>query len=500
MRLFPLLAVSAIAPLLAGIRLDPVFGSGMVVQRDAPLGVAGFADPGESVVISFSGDIAKVTADKTGRWLASLKAFPASATGRDLVVSGRSDRVTLTDVLVGDVWVTAGQSNMEWPLGKDSESRTVKPDTALRVITFEKPGSDIGADGLTPDQARRLTPEGYYAGAWASAGSREAMKASAVGHWFAAKLRAEVGVPVGVVNYAIGGAPIEAFISREALRQGGFGKKLAGDWMKNPELPAWCRARAAQNLAKAPTAPGDALGKNHGYKPGFAWDAGLGRLSDFPITGFLWYQGESNAIEPARLEEYAKLQALMVRDWRASRKADRTPFYFVQLSSCEGRDRVHWGAFRDLQRRSLALIPPPAGMAVSHDCGPDPKAKSDVHPRRKKPVGERLALLALREVYGKPVEARGPEPTAAKKTAAGVVVTFAHAVGLTAPGDRVVGFEAAADGRPFAPVEAIVDGDSVLVKSPGARQVRYAWASYCMGANLVNGAGLPAPTFQIEAK
>ena len=505
--LFPLFATLAVAPLFAEVKPAPYFADAMVIQRDAPVVVRGTADAGESVTVTFAGSSATVRADAKGAWAVKLPAKPANAKGGDLVIKGAKNTVTLTDVLVGDVWVSAGQSNMEWTLARDKDGRAALAsagDDGLRLLTYEKPGSDVGSKALGKDANKRLYPEHYYTGAWARDGKKSAGASSAVAYWFGKKLRAETGVPIGLVGYAIGGAPLESFFPVDGLKKR-YPKKLQGDWMKNPELPKWCSGRAAQNLAKVEDAPADALGKNHGYKPGFAWEAGMGRIAGIPVRGFLWYQGESNAIEPARVKEFPALQAAMVAEWRERWGDPKLPFYFVQLSACEGGDRLHWGEFRDNQRLGVALIPPPAGMAVSYDFGPSSKGRSDVHPTEKKPIGERLARLALHDVYGKKdVVVSGPAPLKASAKGAELVVTFDSAKGLKASsGDALTGFEVAgADGK-FVPAEAKVVGETVVVSSKGVgspKTVRYAWASWCKESNLVNGEGLPASTFSLSVR
>lgn len=501
------LVCAACGSLVAEVRLAPIFGDHMVIQRDKPVRVFGTAVVGESVTVAFGADARTGVADASGKWIVTLPPRGADATPGEIRISGVKDKIVLRNVLVGDVWITAGQSNMEWPLSRDGEGvggLRRASDAGLRVLTFAKPNLDAAAAALSTAAVKRLTPESYYEGRWSPAVGGNAANASAVGYWFARRVRAEAGVPLGLVGYAVGGAPIESFISREALLSGGFGAKLKGDWMQNPGLPEWARARAAQNLAKLAFVPADSLGRNHGFKPAFAWESGMGRATDFPVCGFLWYQGETNAVEPARLREYAELQRIMVADWRARWNDPKLPFYFVQLSSCEDRMRRHWGAFRDMQRRAVALIPPPSGMVVSYDAGPGPTEKANVHPVRKRPVGERLALLALRDVYGKSgALSEGPAPISCERSDGAVTVRFAHAPGLGPKAGEIAGFELSEDGETFFPAVATVAGDAVTVRAGGVRTpsvVRYAWASWCSEANLVNGAGLPAPTFSMTVK
>ncbi|MEJ6004857.1 sialate O-acetylesterase [Paucibacter sp. AS339] len=503
----PLVLALACTPAIAALSVDAIFGDHMVIQRDKPVVVFGSAVAGESVRVTFGQDSVMAQASASGRWIVKLPARPANAVPAEIRVDSAGSALVLKDVLVGDVWVAAGQSNMEFPLDQDVEGGAelqAAADDAVRVASFRAPSIAVGAKPLDQVSVKLVEADRLYAGGWAIAAGKAASSASAVAYWFAKKVRAETGLPIGIVGYAIGGAPLESFISREALQAGGFGKKLSGDWMHNPELPNWVRSRGAQNLADVAGVPSDALGRNHAYKPALAWEAGMGRITAFPIRGFLWYQGESNAIEAGRVAEYPELQRVMVADWRARWGDDKLPFYFVQLSSCEDSNRMRWGEFRDLQRRAVDLIPAPSGMAVSYDFGPPPATKGDVHPAQKRPVGERLALLALRDVYGKPgLVAEGPQPMAATKAGDGVRIRFGSATGLAAKSDDVAGFEISDDGIQFVPAVATIGGGTVTLRADGVKSptvVRYAWAPWTRDANLVNGAGLPAPTFTMQIK
>lgn len=503
----PLAIALACTPAFAAPSVDAIFGDHMVVQRDKPVVVFGSAAAGESVTVTFGKDSAKAQASASGRWLVKLPARRATTAPAEIRVDGAGSALVLKDVLVGDVWVAAGQSNMEFPLDRDVEGSSelkATADDAVRVATFRVQSMEAGAKPLAQASVKLLEADRLYAGGWAVAAGEAAKRASAVAYWFAKKVRAETGVPVGIVGYAIGGAPLESFVSKDALQAGGFGKKLSGDWMQNPELPDWVRSRAGQNLAGVAGVPADALGMNHAYKPALAWEAGMGRITAFPVRGFLWYQGESNAIESARVAEYPELQRVMAADWRAQWGDATLPFYFVQLSSCEGSDRMRWGEFRDLQRRAAELIPAPSGMAVSYDFGPPPASKNDVHPTQKRPVGERLAMLALRDVYDRPRSvAEGPAPASATKSGDAIQIRFRNAADLAAKSGEVVGFEISADGMQFVPAVASITGVTVTVRAEGVSSptvVRYAWAPWSRDANLANGAGLPAPTFTMQVR
>ena len=259
------------------------------------------------------------------------------------------------------------------------------------------------------------------------------------------------------------------------------------------------RQRAREHFGKAQE-PRDERGIDHFYKPGFAWAAGPGRATWMPIKGVLWYQGESNSLAEAFAAEYPALLKAMVADWRARWGKADLPFLWVQLSSIDTKTykSQQWPRFRDNQRRLLAEIPS-SGMAVSSDVG----AQNDVHPRSKRPVGERLARWALHHVYGqKQVVPSGPLAIGAKASGVTVTVRFLHGKGLRAKdGAAVKEVEVAGADGAFAAAEGQIRGETIVVKSPvpNPAKVRYGWVPWSQG-NLVNGEGLPASTFELEVK
>ena len=305
-------AVSALAaPSLFGeVRSDRYYGDHMVVQRDAPLVVRGTAGSGEAITPTFAGATAATTADGKGRWEVVLAPQSANFKGATLSAKGSSDEVSLRDVLVGDVWINAGQSNMEFALWKEEHAKTELPlaaDAGLRLLTHDFPGQSAVRKTLPATAIARLAPEKFYDGTWAVASPQTARNASAIAYYFANKLRTKTGIPIGIVGYAIGGAPIETFISRAALTgDPRFAAKTRGDWLNNSAIDGWVKMRAAEQVAELEGAPRDSLGINHGCKPGFAFEAGPGRIAGIPVKGVLWYQGESNAIEKERVEEYPR--------------------------------------------------------------------------------------------------------------------------------------------------------------------------------------------------
>jgi sialate O-acetylesterase len=496
----------------AGLSLGLPFSDNMVVQRDVPALVWGTAQPGTAVTVEFAGQGKSTTADGSGSWQLRLAPLAASAQPRTLTVTAgitnSSSALRLTNVLVGEVWLAAGQSNMEWPLASEAHAGQESPaatNDRLRLLNLPFAGQYFYGKSFGSNEVRRLTPESFFAGNWQPCTPSTASGFSAIAYYFGRRLTTELGVPVGLIHLAVGGSPAEAWIGRRALESVPSLKPLAaGNWLSNTNLDSWCRQRGHQNLdlplAAGLAVPGDDLGPNHPFKPGFLYQAGIERLRPFALRGVLWYQGESNSLEPWRVVQHETLFPLLVRDWRTAWGGD-FPFLFCQLSSIStngGYKAANWPAFRDQQRWFLDTIPN-VGMAVTSDLG----HPTDVHPRNKRDVGHRLALWALAKTYGRGIEFSGPLPTRATARGEVVEVAFQHAAsGLqTSDGKPVASFELAGEDGVFHPASAKLEGGRVEVSAaaePKPRRVRYGWQPFSAG-NLVNADGLPASTFQILA-
>jgi sialate O-acetylesterase len=479
------------------------FTSQMVLQQGMPLPVWGTAEPGERVRVAFADAHAEATADAAGRWHVTLPPHDASREPRSLVIAG-DERVVLDDVLVGEVWLCAGQSNMLLPLTKAADAKreiAAADQPLLRLFAWQAAASgDRGA--YSAEQLAALDAGRFGAGSWRQSSPETAAGFSAVGYFFGATLAESLDVPVGIIAVAVGGTPAEAWVAREALAADEQTRLLvSGNWLDNPVLDRWCIERARDNLslaltAKAP-APRDDLGPAHPFKPGFLWEAGIAPLVPLAIRGVAWYQGESNAESAERVGQHAAIFPVLVADWRRAWGRE-LPFGIVQLP---GMDRPHWPAFRDGQRRLTEVIPG-TGLVVTIDLG-DPR---DVHPTDKRPVGERLAAWALADVYGRPGPATGPRPIRAVADAAGrVTVSFKDAGGglATRDGQPPRHLEVAGPDGQFQPAKAAIAGDSLLVEPPrgGIRTIRYAWQPFPKPrANLTGGTGLPATPFEIEVE
>jgi sialate O-acetylesterase len=484
----------------AELLLPRVFAHHMVLQAQAPLPVWGAANPGVPVTVSLGNDQRTSVADAHGQWRVTLPPREASLQPSTLRVRSPQDELVLRDVLVGEVWLCAGQSNMEWPLKQASDgAREVKAAEHPEIRLLNLVGAARGGAGAySSEELDRLAPAKFCEGSWTTCAPASVGDFSAVGYFFGRRLHLELGVPIGLISPAIGGTPTEAWIARAALAADAeLAPLVRGNWLENLHLEAWCQQRATDNLRRATEAgeeiPGDDLGPHHSFKPGFMWEAAVQPLVPFAIRGVLWYQGESNAESHWRAVQHGRLFELLVRDWRQQWGQGDFPFLYVQLPAM---GRPNWPVFREGQRRMLQELPR-LGMAVTIDVG----HPTNVHPVRKRPVGERLARWALAGTYGRDTVTSGPLFRSHKSEGGQVLVEFDYAQGglATRDGGPVVGFEVAGQDGRFHPARADLRGASVVVSAPQVSDmvhVRYGWVPYPdPPLNLVNREGLPASPF-----
>ncbi|MES2696759.1 MAG: sialate O-acetylesterase [Verrucomicrobiota bacterium] len=497
--LIPLVLAATAADALADITLAPLFRDGAVLQRDQPIVVWGVAAAAERVEVKFKNQTTSVIAGADGRWRVTLKPEKASATGAELVATG-ANSVRVREVLVGEVWLCSGQSNMAFLLrnATDAERELAAADYPLirhfklPTVLADKPAFDVAAG-------------------WVSCTPATAGTFSAVSYFFARELHQKLKVPIGIVNSSWGGTQIESWMSEATLKANPVGKEIAARWQQtlaeHPEkmkthatrVEKWKndgeKAKAAgktfaRNAPKAPEGPGSR------WQPSAIYNAMIAPLVPYAMTGVLWYQGETNA---QRHAEYGSLFVDMIKQWRTE-FAQPLPFYFVQLANYEaggGTKGDVWAYLRESQTKALTL--PSTGMAVTIDIG----ETKDIHPRNKLDVAKRLALHARKQVYHENIETDGPLFSAAKREGKAMRVTFTHAAGLklaAAKGDGRVAFEVAGEDKKFVPAEARVDGYSLVVSAPGVAApvaVRYAWRN-SPDARLFNGDGLPAAPFRSD--
>ncbi len=484
---------------LSQLEMAKCFSGNMILQRDEPIPVWGKAAPGSKVEVTFGNLTRSSVAARDSSWKLYLPAQTATLQSQSLKISSGDTAVQFNNILIGDIWICLGQSNMEWPMIREKHcpeeiKNSLQP--LLRIYNPTYAGKNIFGTGFPDSVATLLTSGRFYNGYWQACDSSSFKSMSAVAWYFGKQLTTELNIPVGLINLSIGGAPLETFIDVKTLHSSKqFEVKVKGDWLKNNALPVWIKERGKQNIGNIPEVPADEYGKNHAFKPGFAFEAGIKSLLPMPVKGIICYQGESNAQEMERVMEYGALTALMVNDYREKWKKPALPFYFVQLSSIDSANYKSqlWPLFRNEQRKMLQLIPN-TGMAVSSDIG----AKNDVHPTNKKVIGERLARWALNKTYLKKILPSGPLPLKARYENGKVTLTFNYQGNrlLTADGTIVSGFST--DGH--TDCNAFIENDKVIILAEARpAYVYYGWKPFT-DANLINSAGLPASTFKIKVE
>ena len=511
---------SAILGNYGGLQMPITYSDNMVLQRNRVLTIHGTANAGEKVTVNITrSDAAKgkvqnggkrkkgeqprrvralktevqtatATADDNGCWQVTLRQQRAE-NNLTLTISTDEKQLVYNNVAFGEVWLCSGQSNMEFML---HEAATAKRDIPkaknLNIRFFDMKArwrtNPVEWDAAALDSINHLK---YFADTkWTVCSPETAKDFSAIAYYFGSMLQDSLQCAVGLICNAVGGSPTEAWVDRADL-DAQF-PQIMRNWTNNDFVQPWVRERAALNMKKA----ADMKLQRHPYDPCYLYESAIEPLQQFPIKGVLWYQGESNA---QNFTTHERLFKLLVEGWRRNWNDAELPFYYVQLSSM---DRLPWQWFRDSQRRLQSELPHVA-MAVSSDMGDS----LNVHPTRKQPVGERLARIALHNLYDfANVVPSGPAVKEASVVGDGIVrLTFDYADGLsTSDGKHPLTFEIAEEEGLYKPAEARIEGNTVVVMAEGVthpRFVRYGWQPFTR-ANLMNSAQLPASTFRIEIR
>jgi sialate O-acetylesterase len=471
-----------------GLTLSPVFASHMVLQRNKPIRFFGTADSKNEITISFAGQKKKVKADSNGKWTA---VFPLMKAGGPYAANFASagNSIFIEDILIGEVWLCSGQSNMNFALrsavNDKSEMQTAEMNADLRFLHMQ-PIAETNDAAWSADILQKVNSLEYFQGTWKKCDSTNAANFSAVAYYFGRKLQEQLKVPVGLIQVAVGGSTAESWIDRYSMEHHPVLINELSDWKESDFFQPWTRERAAVNLANSSN-----LKQRHPYEPCYNFEAGIRHFVDFPIQGVIWYQGESNA---HNVELHTVVFQQLVKSWR-NQFGYSLPFYYVQLSSI---DRPSWPSFRFNQMELLRMIPN-TGMAVSSDLGDS----INVHPRQKRPVGERLARLALHFTYkNQHIIPYGPMPLKAIKKHDKVIITFTYTEGnlMTADHAPLRGFKLVNSKGEKVNSKATISKDQVVIPVPKNQdivEVLYGWDGYT-DANLVNKEKLPTSTFRLK--
>jgi sialate O-acetylesterase len=477
----------------AEVKPNSLFSDGAVLQQGVTVPVWGTAKDGERVTVKVAEQTVTTTA-KDGRWLVRFK--PLQAGGPlTLTVTGESNSVVISNVLVGEVWVCSGQSNMAFPLSRAAnaaEAIAAARDPQLRLFTVPRSAID--------------TPAADAPGRWQESSPETAPTFSAVAWFFGRELHKALRVPVGLINSSVGGTPAEAWTSRATLEGDPELKQTLGRYADsiNKYDPAAAAAKhkkaleqykAAVAKAKAagerpPTTPrSPADPRRSSSRPAGLYNGMIAPLQPYAIAGAIWYQGEANS---GRAAEYQKLFPAMIQNWRQAWGQGEFPFLFVQIAPHQRMSPE----IREAQLLSWQKVPKTA-MAVITDIGNE----TDIHPTQKEPVGARLALAARAIAYGEKITYSGPTHDSMKVEGARAILSFKHiGSGLMAKGGDLKGFTIAGEDGKFTSATAVIEGDKVVVSGSEVAKpvaVRYGWAN-TPDVNLFNKEGLPASPFRTD--
>ncbi len=472
------------------LALPAIYSDNMVIQRDEPFTLCGTADAGDKVTAQLGKQKRSTITSSNGKWEITFKPLKADGKTHTLTVESKKRKIVLENIIVGEVWLCSGQSNMAFMVKESSHAQESLQGCDARNIRLYNMKPRVYTDNIewSVEDLEKLNSHQYYQPTkWEQANQKTVNDFSAVAYHFGAMLADSLGVPVGLICNAVGGAPAEAFIDRKTLEWHPQLVDILYNWKQNDMIQDWCRGRAAQNIKKSSNPL-----QRHPYEPAYLYETGIAPIATYPIKGVIWYQGESNA---HNVELHEAIFPTLVKSWRTTWSKENMPFYFVQLSSIE---RPSWPHFRDSQRRLAAKIENCA-FAVSSDKGD----KWDVHPKNKKPIGERLARQALHNTYAKKhITPCGPTIEKAERKGNSVILTFSHAQGMkSSDGEPLRTFEVAGEKGNFHPAEVIeIKGNTIKVKSCEVKipyRARYGWQPFTT-ANLVNDEELPASTFEVK--
>ncbi|MCD6598089.1 MAG: hypothetical protein J7L04_10395 [Bacteroidales bacterium] len=464
------------------LKLAPLFSDGMIMQRNMIVPVWGFAKASEPVRIEFDSQKFNTTSDNSGKWRIDLPLMNASTSLSMLVISS-TDSIFIQDIAVGEVWIASGQSNMGmmvWQSDMNSIAGQAPPDDNLRIFLQPQwPSSEPVFDS---------------GGKWEKAKPENVKEWSAVAYSFALELREKLNVPVGIIGSYWGGTSAESWLPHEILGTEPITKTILDEY-----LSAQAALEAGQPITNVH--PFNVPDQSHA--PGYLYNGMIYPHIPFAIQGVIWYQGESNAL---RGEQYETLFPMLIHSWRNAWNLPEMSFFFVQLAGYDGKQSGNelenaWPHIREGQRLTLKKVDH-TGMAVAIDLGD----VSNIHPYRKREVGERLSRLALHDVYGYESIIRcGPLFESVQFVRGNAIINFSETgSGLQVRDNtRIEGFVIAGADKQFSPALAKINPDeksvrvwSYSVNNPVA--VRYAWKNYPVEANLMNNAGLPASPFRTD--
>lgn len=483
----------------AQLSLPNIFGDHMVLQQKQSNPVWGWAAPGETVKVEIHGQSHTTEADQNGHWKINLRPIPAGGPYR-MNIEGKKTKFFFDDVLVGEVWICSGQSNMAWAIQNTNSAE-------LAILTANYPKIRL----ITVPRVGTQEPQNDFDGEWATCSPETVRDFSAVGYFFGQRLHHALDVPIGLIDNAWGGSAAEAWVRRDVLEKDGKYDELMAwwkeqeadynyeslleDWGKRVE--EWEAKSADARSAIRPRRPNNLMTGNH--RPANIYNGVLHPTIGYGIRGVIWYQGESNA---SRAYQYRDLFPLMIQHWRDEWGQGNFPFYYVQLADFQAEQNdpgdSNWAELREAQTMTMNKLPN-VGQAVIIDVGEG----RDIHPRNKQTVGDRLARWALAKDYHKNIQFMGPTYQSMKVEGNKIILTFNHVgKGLYSFDTREPqGFSIASEDQKFVWAQAKIISSNQMevwndnISNPVA--VRYAWAQNPV-CNMYSRDGLPMTPFRTD--
>lgn len=490
----------------AETRLARIFDNHMVLQRDEPVAIFGHDKPGEQIQVHFGDQKRTATTSKAGTWNVTLAPLEANPIGRTLTVIG-SSRATVSNLLVGEVWLAAGQSNMNFTVDKCATKPHPEYFPLIRMANWEGRVSTSRHQIYGPQDFSNLNSTNHYTGTWQAMDHDSVLHQSGVGYFFANALARELKVPVGIVDISLGGTTTEAFIAPAVLRQNPYLEAAFEDPRNARSLGQWATARITTNLGGY-SHHDQSLPFPHPFAPGFLHATSMPHIIPFTFKGVIWYQGESNAEFTSKgfrwngerlADHQTMVMEALINSWRTDFRKPAMPFYMVELPRISAVNRTLWPSYREAQQR-VARDNDGVELASIPEFG---ATDGNVHPSNKEPVGERLARIALAKAYDRSIAFSGPNFTEHQVVGDAIHLRFEHAgKALTdRDGGSLRNFEIAGSNRHFVPAEATIRGECIVVRSadvPEPVAVRHAW-SMDIDVDLANSNGFTAPPFRTDS-
>lgn len=489
----------------AQVTLHNIFSDNMVLQRNAEIPIWGWGDEGVPVVISFNGQLVKTTV-KNGKWSAKLSPMKENAMPQNLTVTASSKIIVIKNILVGEVWVCSGQSNMEWALSKSTggeEAVANSTNDLLRIFNVPHNVKDV--------------PDSNINAKWVLSSPKSTKTISAVGYWFLSKLQKELNVPLGFINVSFGGTVIESWMDKATLESMPFRDKYMDPVVSRaaynanleklkPIIDAYQKAKDSAKQFKLPEPPRPSSIPSEYKGATTIFNGEIAPLAPFAVKGIAWYQGESNGY-PGRANTYYQLLPAMVNLWRKVWDKKDLPFIIIQLSGdarlqSQPVENSGKATIREAQLLASQKIPNTV-LVTTSDCG-----ELDVHYKTKEPIGERVKNAALNLAHNKKITFTGPLYQSFEVKDNKIAIKFTNVgSGLQVKTDSLkpatlYGFAVAGADKKFYWADAVIEGNRVIVSSKEVSNpvaVRYAWADFSFKWNLFNKEGYPASSFRTDS-